>query len=170
MGEPENRRQREAMLALMAPHVDEQVLSGEWFTPAKGMEDDGLAAVKWLRRRLSSGKRADDRLRGANILVLTPTRLLAFTARRVAATPPVEPKEQIGAWPLSGVELKYRGRKAQSYFAQGSGTYTSKIVRATLTLDGEAEPLVLDFPDTPLARELLKAATDAIAATVEHQA
>ena len=57
MGEPENRRQREAMLATLAPVVDEEVVCGEWFTPAKGMEDDGLAAVKWLRRRLSSGDR-----------------------------------------------------------------------------------------------------------------
>ena len=164
MGEPENRRQREAMLATMAPVVDEQVVCAEWFTPAKGMEDDGLAAVKWLRRRLSSGARPDDRLRGANILVLTPTRLLAFTARRVRATPPVEPKTQVGEWRLREVSLDYRGRKAESYLAHYGGTYTSKIVRATLTFDGDERPLVIDFPDTPLARELLKAATAAIKA------
>jgi hypothetical protein len=135
------------------------------------MEDDGLAAVKWLRRRLSGGDRPDDRLRGANILVLTPTRLIAFTAKRVRATPPVEPKGRIGEWPLTGIELKYRGRKAESYFAHGSGTYTSKIVRATLTFAGDEDPLVIDFPDTPLARELLKAATEAItAARGENQA
>jgi hypothetical protein len=162
VGEPENRRQREAMLATLAPVVDEEVVCGEWFLPAKGMEDDGLAAVKWLRRRLSSGRRPDDRLRGANILVLTPTRLLAFTARRVRATPPVEPRKQVGDWPLTEVELTYRGRKAQAYFAHYGGTYTSKIVRATLTLAGEERPLVIDFPDTPLARELMKAAKAAI--------
>ena len=156
MGEPENRRQREAMRALMAPVVGEEVIAGEWFTPVKGMEDDGLAAVKWVRRRLSSGKRMDDRLRGRNILVLTPTRLLAFTARHARATPPVEPKKLIGEWPREQVGVEYRGRKAESYFAQGSGTYTSKIVRATLDLPGEDRPLVIDFPDTPLARELLK--------------
>jgi hypothetical protein len=166
VGEPENRRQRDAMLALLAPHVDEEVVCGEWFTPAKGMEDDGLAAVKWLRRRLSSGQRPDDRLRGANILVLTPTRLLAFTARRVRATPPVEPKERIGEWPLSQVELTYRGRKAESYFFT-TGSYTSKIVRATLTFTGDERPLVIDFPDTPLARELLKAARERIAKATE---
>jgi hypothetical protein len=157
VGEPENRRQREAMLATMSPVVDEEVVCAEWFAPAKGMEDDGLAAVKWLRRRLSSGRRLDDRLRGANILVLTPTRLLAFTARRVSATPPVEPKQQIGEWPLAGVALEYRGRKADSFFNATGSTYTSKIVRATLTLPGEEAPVVVDFPDTPLARELLKA-------------
>ena len=157
-------RQREAMLRVMAPVVDEEVVCAEWFAPAKGMEDDGLAAVKWLRRRLSSGERPDDRLRGANILVLTPTRLLAFTARRVRATPAVEPRRQIGDWPLADVGLTYRGRKAESYFAQSGGTYTSKIVRATLELAGEEHPLVVDFPDTPLARELLKAAQEASAA------
>jgi len=162
VGEPENRRQREAMLATMAPVVDEQVVCAEWFTPAMGMEDDGLAAVKWLRRRLSSGARPDDRLRGANILVLTPTRLLAFTARRVRATPPVEPRKQVGTWPLTEIELTYSGRKAESYFAHYGGTYTSKIVRATLTFDGDERPLVIDFPDTPLARELLKGTKAAI--------
>jgi hypothetical protein len=164
VGEPENRRQREAMRALMTPYVEEEVVCAEWFTPAKGMEDDGLAAVKWLRRRLSRGERPDDRLRGTNILVLTRTRLLAFTARRVRATPPVEPRRQVGDWPLTQVGLTYRGRKAQSYFAHYGGTYTSKIVRATLTFDGDERPLVIDFPDTPLARELLKAATAAIKA------
>jgi hypothetical protein len=163
VGEPENKRQREAMRALMAPYVDEEVISGEWFTPAKGMEDDGLAAIKWLRRRLSSGERPDDRLRGANILVLTPTRLLAFTARRVRSTPPVEPKQQIGDWPLGRFALEYRGRKAESFMNATGSTYTSKIVRATLTFDGDNRPLVIDFPDTPLARELLKSAQDAIA-------
>jgi hypothetical protein len=68
VGEPENRRQREAMRALMTPYVEEDIVCGEWFTPAKEMEDDGLAAVKWLCRRLSSGERPDDRLRGANLL------------------------------------------------------------------------------------------------------
>jgi hypothetical protein len=164
VGEPENRRQREAMLATMAPVVDEEIVCAEWFTPAKGMEDDGLAAIKWLRRRLSSGERRDDRLRGANVLVLTPTRLLAFTARRVRATPPVEPKEQIGDWPLAHVDLAYRGRKAESFFNTTGSTYTSKIVRATLTFDGDERPLVIDFPDKPLARELLKTAKSAIAA------
>jgi hypothetical protein len=164
MGEPENRRQREAMLATMAPVVDEEVVCAEWFAPAKGMEDDGLAAVKWLRRRLSSGERPDDRLRGANILVLTPTRLLAFTARRVRATPPVEPRKQVGDWPLTQVWLEYRGRKAESFFNATGSTYTSKIVRAVLTIEGDERPLVIDFPDTPLARELLKATKSAIAA------
>jgi hypothetical protein len=37
-------------------------------------------------------------------------------------------------------------------------------VRATLAFDGGNRPLVIDFPDTPLARELLKAATAAITA------
>jgi hypothetical protein len=157
MGEPENKRQREAMRALMAPVVGEEVVAGEWFTPAKGMEDDGLAAIKWVRRRVSGGDRIDDRLRGRNILVLTPTRLLAFTARHARATPPVEPKKLIGEWARAEVGVKYRGRKAESYFVHGSGTYTSKIVRATLTLPGEDDPLVIDFPDTPLARELLEA-------------
>jgi hypothetical protein len=164
VGEPENRRQREAMRALMGPVVGEEVIAGEWFTPVKGMEDDGLAAVKWVRRRLSSGERIDDRLRGANILVLTPTRLLAFTARRVRATPPVEPKELIGEWPRAEVGVEYRGRKANSYFIHGSGTYTSKIVRATLQLPGEDGPLVIDFPDTPLARELLAATKGSVTA------
>ena len=168
MGEPENRRQREAMRALMAPVVGEEVVAGEWFTPVKGMEDDGLAAVKWLRRRLASGDRVEDRLRGINILVLTPTRLLAFTARHARATPPVEPRKLIGEWPRAGVGLTYRGRKADSYFAHAGGTYTSKIVRATLTLPGEERELVIDFPDTPLARELLKAAKEA--AGLEQQA
>jgi hypothetical protein len=162
VGEPENRRQREAMLATLAPVVDEEVVCGAWFTPAKGMEDDGLAAVKWLRRRLSSGERPDDRLRGANILVLTPTRLLAFTARRVRATPPVEPRNQVGDWPLAQVELTYRGRKADSFFNATGSTYTSKIVRATLAFDGDDRPLVIDLPDTPLARELMKKAKAAI--------
>jgi hypothetical protein len=162
VGEPENRRQREAMLATMAPVVDEEVVCAEWFAPAKGMEDDGLAAIKWLRRRLSSGGRPDDRLRGANILVLTPTRVLAFTARRVRATPPVEPKEQIGEWPLTQVDLSYRGRKAESFFNATGSTYTSKVVRATLTFAGDDRPLVIDFPDTPLARELLKGTKAAI--------
>jgi hypothetical protein len=152
------------MRALMTPYVEEDVVCGEWFTPTKGMEDDGLAAVKWLRRRLSSGERPDDRLRGANILVLTPTRLLAFTARRVRATPPVEPRKLIGDWSLTQVQLTYRGRKADSFFNATGSTYTSKIVRATLAFDGGDRPLVIDFPDTPLARELLKAATAAIKA------
>jgi hypothetical protein len=156
VGEPENRRQREAMRALMAPVVGEDVIAGEWFTPAKGMEDDGLAAVKWVRRRLSGGDRIDDRLRGRNILVLTPSRLLAFTARHAKATPPVEPRKLIGEWPRVQVSVKYQGRKADSYFAHAGGTYTSKIVRATLSLPGEEGPVVIDFPDTPLARELLK--------------
>ena len=168
MGEPENRRQREAMRALMAPVVGEEVVSGEWFMPVKGMEDDGLAAVKWVRRRLSSGERIDDRLRGRNILVLTPTRLLAFTARHARATPPVVPKKLIGEWPVGAIGLTYRGRKAESYMAHAGGTYTSKIVRAELTLPGEDRPLVIDFPDTPLARELLKATREA--AGLEAQA
>ena len=162
MGEQENRRQREAMLTLMGPRVDEEVVCAEWFTPAKGMEDDGLAAVKWLRRRLSSGARADDRLRGRNILVLTPTRLLAFTARHARATPPVEPRDLVGEWPLGEVSLQFRGRKAESYMAHAGGTYASRIVRATLRLPGEESPLVIDFPDTPLARELLHAVSERV--------
>lgn len=158
MGEPENRRQREAMRATMAPHVDEEVVAAEWFRPAKGMEDDGLAAVKWLRRATSGGHHAADRIRGWNILVLTPTRVLAFTARPQRSTPPVAPKKQIGDWPLGDLALDFKGRKATSYFAHGAGSYTSKIVRATLTVPGDDRPLVIDFPDTPLARELLKAA------------
>jgi hypothetical protein len=162
MGEPENRRQREAMRAQMAPWVEEDVVCAEWFAPAKGMEDDGLAAVKWIRRRVSSGERIDDRIRSVNILALTPTRLIAFAGRRVRATPSVEPKQQVGEWPLAGVALEYRGRKAESYMAHGGGTYTSKIVRATLTLPGEDRPLTIDFPDTPLARELLRAVTERV--------
>src|SRR4051812_34853786 len=146
------------MRAQMAPWVREDVVAAEWFAPAKGMEDDGLAAVKWIRRRVSGGKRVDDRIRSCNVLVLTPTRLVAFAGRRVRATPAVEPKRQIGEWPLSRVKLSYRGRKAESYMAHAGGTYTSKIVRATLTLHGEDRPLTIDFPDTPLARELLEAA------------
>ena len=157
-------RQREAMRALMAPRVGEEVVCGEWFTPAKGMEENGLAAVTWLRRRLSSGRRLDDRLRGRNILVLTPTRLVAFTARYARGMPPVEPKRQIGEWPLGGVGLKYRGRKAESYFASTGSTYTSKIVRATLDLPDEDRPVVIDFPDTPLARELLKSIRERVGA------
>jgi hypothetical protein len=149
-------RQRNAMRAQMEPWVGEEVVCAEWFAPAKGMEDDGLAAVKWIRRRVSSGERIDDRIRTWNILVLTPTRLVAFAGRHVRATPSVEPRKQVGEWPLAAVGLKYKGRKADSYFAHGGGTYTSKIVRATLTLPGEERPLVIDFPDTPLARELLK--------------
>jgi hypothetical protein len=165
MGEPENRRQREAMRAALAPHVSEEVLLGEWFVPAKGMEDDGLAAFRWLRRAGSSGEHAADRIRGRNILALTPTRLLAFTGRSVRSTPPVVPKKLIGDWPLREVGLEYKGRKATSYFAHAGGSYTSRIVRATLTLTDDDRPLVIDFPDTPLARELLKAAKAAIDAS-----
>ncbi len=162
MGEPENRRQREAMRAQMASWLNEEVVCAEWFAPAKGMEDDGLAAVKWIRRRASGGDRVDDRLRTWNILALTPTRLVAFAGRHVRATPSVEPRREIGAWPLSGVALEYRGRRAESYMAHAGGTHTSKIVRATLTLPGEDRPLVIDFPDTPLARALLTAISERV--------
>src|SRR3954464_10239512 len=110
MGEPENRPQREAMREQMAPWVGEEVVCGEWFTPVKGMEDDGLAAVKWIRRRVSGGGRGDDRRRGFTTLVLPPPRLVAFTGRHQRATPSVAPKNAIGEWPLADVSLEYRGR------------------------------------------------------------
>ena len=154
-------RQRTAMQGMMGPEVGEDVVSAQWFTPAKGMEDDGLAAIKWVRRRLSSGEHADDRIRGWNILVLTPTRLVMFTARYVRSTPPVRPKKKIGEWPLDRVSVEFRGRKAQSYMASTGSSYTSRIVRATLTFADEDRPLVIDFHDDALTRELLKAAKEA---------
>jgi hypothetical protein len=119
VGEPENRRQREAMLATMAPVVDEEVVCAEsarLHRPPGECDDAGAA------------KEAD---------------------RRLAADPgrPEVPRAQGGV----------------VFNATGS-TYTSKIVRATLTFDGDERPLVIDFPDTPLARELMQAAKAAIEA------
>jgi hypothetical protein len=162
VGEPENRRQREAMRALMTPHVEEQVVCGEWFTPAKGMEDDGLAAVSGCAV-VSRAARAPTTGYAERTSSSSPRR--ACWPSPLAGSPPRRRWSRarlVGDWPLAQVELTYRGRKAQSYFAHYGGTYTSKIVRATLAFDGDDRPLVIDFPDTPLARELLKAATAAI--------
>ena len=150
------------MRAILAPHVDEEVVAGQWFRPAHTMEDDGLRAFRFLRRRLSSGEHIADRIRGWNVLVLTPTRLLVFTARTVRATPPVVAKKLIGSWPLSEVSVKHKGRKVTSHF-HGSGNswaYSSRVRRATLEFAGDERPLVIDFPDDPLAKELLNGAAD----------
>ena len=155
-------RQRSAFRELMAPWVAEEVVCAEQFWPPRGTKGDGNGAAAWVRRRLRSGDHPDGRLKSFNILVLTPTRLVAFAGRHFRGTPSVEPKEEIGAWPLGEVSLRYRGRKREAFFASIGNTYTSKVVRATLTLAGTDRPLVADFPETPLARELLKSISERI--------
>ena len=76
-------------------------------------------------------------------------RLVGTPAKRQAVTNPQNTVFSI---------KRFMGRKASEVSEE------QKIVRATLAFDGDERPLVIDFPDTPLARELLKAATAAIEA------
>jgi hypothetical protein len=104
------------------------------------------------------GKRHDhpaDHLGFRNVVVLTPTQVLIFAGN--AKPPLVRVKGLVGAWPLSDVGVTSKNHTSQAYMNQGSGTYETPVIRATLTFAGGDEPLGMDLPRDELAREAVAA-------------
>ena len=138
------------------PHVDEEVVAAEWFRPAKGMEDDGLAAVKWLRRATSGGDHAAIASAAGTSSCSRP--------RACSPSPPVPSGRPAGGADEADRRLaaerpqpRLQGPQGHVHFATPAAR--TRRNRARHADDPRRRPAARHrLPDTPLARELLKGA------------
>ena len=142
----EEERQRKVLHDMLGGHVTEEIVGTYWFMRGGVAGDDWKRPFKWLRRTLSGGRHAADRLGRHNVFVLTPTRVVVFAGRYARALPPVELREELGSWAFDEVELVSKRTKLSSFMATTGSSYESYVLRATLTVPGEERPLVMDFP------------------------
>lgn len=110
----EHERQLEILRGEVVALIDDHVVSAQWCARAGRFGDDGLRAIKAIRRWTARGDHPADRAPGWNILALTPTRLVVCSGRYVKRLPPVEPKDVLASWPLGQVELTSRRIKRRS--------------------------------------------------------
>lgn len=158
--EPE--RQRLALRAHLAEHLDDHVVAAQWCNRAGLHGDDGLRALKAIRRWTARGDHPADRASAWMIAALTPARLIVFRGRHARATPPVAIRDVLASWPPAVLDLHSRRHQVESFFASTGSTHTARVRRATIRWQGEERPLELDLPDDQLTREFLAALEQAI--------
>ena len=150
---------RDMVFQALEGHLDEPPVSAQWFRHAGGFENKG--GMTRVPGRMF--KRRDDhpanRLAYLNVLALTESRLIAFTARTGMSG--LKVKERIGEWPVEGASVKFQKRSVTATNSGPDGSagvdIRSAIVRATLREHGDPRELRMDFPDDPLTRELMSA-------------
>ena len=154
MGEAENRRQRQLMGQALQGHVDGEIVAAYYGMREDAWGDSWKKGPRWIRRRLASGHPADD-TGSYNVLVLTPTRVMVFNAK--PSPPLLKVRRKIADWPIEAVRLEDKRMTFTSHYNQQTQMSTHRVIRATLTWDGEERPLILDFPTSPNAKEVVEA-------------
>lgn len=143
--------------------LDEHVVTAGWFNRSGRWGDDGLRAVKAVRRWLSTSDHPADRVAAWGVLALTPTRLAVLNGRYERTTPPVVARNVLHAPRLEDVRVAVRRHRASATLFNSTGsTTTTAFRRLTITTAGDPRPLVLDLLDGRLAREVLRDITAAV--------
>lgn len=158
MGEPENRRQRGLMRDALAGWIDEEIVAAYYFLRHKAWEDDWRKGPWALKRLLRTSDHPADRVARMNVLALTPAHLVVFTAR--AKAPLLVVRAPLVAWPLDAVSIASRGKAVTATSIRSDGSsqrWDNRIIRATLSVAGDDRPLIMDFPNHDLSRELIAA-------------
>jgi hypothetical protein len=163
MGEPENRRQRAIVRKALEGHMDvDTVVAAYVFQRYLAWEDNWRKPFMALKRLFAPSDHPGDRVGSLNVLVLTADRLLVFKGRPRA--PLVKVRKQIADWPLAKLSLTSKGKQVVAHSHPSTGgslRFDSRIIRATLTVDGEERPFIMDFASNDLAREVIAAVKEA---------
>ena len=90
---------------------------------------------------------------------LTPTRVMVFNAK--PDPPGMKIRRRIADWPVEAVHLESKGMTFRAHYNQGASASNHRVIRATITWDGEERPLILDFQRSDNARAAIAAVKEA---------
>ena len=88
---------------------------------------------------------------------------MVFNAKPKA--PLLEIRDKIADWPVEAVRLEDKRMTFTAHYNQSGSMSTHRVIRATITWDGEERPLILDFATNPNAKEVIEAVKRATIAT-----
>jgi hypothetical protein len=84
-----------------------------------------------------------------------------FTDEEIVSVGWFDRGESTGDSWRKGPRLLRRLLSTSDHAADNTGTYKRRTLRATMTLDGEPRPLVMDFPTIPISKEVIAAVQEA---------